>query len=577
MNPTLHVGDGDAFASLIVTDEERALAAQLHRLDAADRAAWDAIADAEGWDDPAAVDVEPLRDLDMLPALDAAAHPADLLLLDSMPAASCDQDTLLARLKVLDKIQGRVAAEQVDTLVALAGAEPSCSSMDERHVEHELSLARGVTRHAAAKALNIARTLTTRFPTFLTALRAGQITVVHAAILVERTDVVTDPDALARIERLALPKAKRLPPGKFATEVAALVARFDHDATTRAARAREQRRVWTRQLDDGLGFLGLVHDWSTVLAIHDAITTDAHTTRTARRAAAAQPDADVIDGAAAVADDAAASATAAAAPTETTDAQDPTATSVPVANAGADAEPTVVTHDTGAIDAEVEPDGAWEDASLDACRADAFAARMLGDIGPDGSICWDRTAADIEVQLVIDLDTLRHEAAHPALLDGTPIPAQMGRDLAKGAAAWRRMVTDPVTGHLLDYGTRTYLPDALRTYVLARDGGCRTPHCGTRSPRRVQMDHAIPYPDGPSDPANTGGACTPDHQLKTHRYAHITDSAADGSATWTTAWGQSIHIPPRRYLTGSDPEPPDPAADAPPTPAPSEPDDIPPF
>ena len=68
-----------------------------------------------------------------------------------------------------------------------------------------------------------------------------------------------------------------------------------------------------------------------------------------------------------------------------------------------------------------------------------------------------------------------------------------------------------------------------------------------------------------------------DHQLKTRRYAHITDSAADGSATWTTAWGQSIHIPPRRYLTGSDPEPPDPAAAPPTPPTPPDPDEIPPF
>jgi hypothetical protein len=136
------------------------------------------------------------------------------------------------------------------------------------------------------------------------------------------------------------------------------------------------------------------------------------------------------------------------------------------------------------------------------------------------------------------------------------------------------MVTDPVTGHLLDYGTKTYLPEALRTFVLARDGGCRTPGCGSRAKRRMQMDHAIPFPHGGSDAGNCGGLCTTHHQLKTHGYAGISDTGADGGASWTTSWGQSVHIPPRRYLTGGDPEPP-PAAAVPPMPYGG--DDPPPF
>jgi hypothetical protein len=163
------------------------------------------------------------------------------------------------------------------------------------------------------------------------------------------------------------------------------------------------------------------------------------------------------------------------------------------------------------------------------------------------------------------------------LLDGQPIPAKLGRDLAGYARVWRRMVTDPVTGHLLDYGTTTYLPAPLRSYVLARDGGCRAPGCTTRAPGRVQLDHATPYPTGPSDPANTGALCTTCHQLKTDRWADITDGQPDGSATWHTAFGQTITIPPRRYLLGTDPddppEPTDPDTDT----APSPPDDPPPF
>ena len=64
-------------------------------------------------------------------------------------------------------------------------------------------------------------------------------------------------------------------------------------------------------------------------------------------------------------------------------------------------------------------------------------------------------------------------------------------------------MTDPVDGHLLDYGTRTYLPEPLKTHITARDGTCRAPGCH-RPAHRCQMDHITPYPHGPSDVANTG-------------------------------------------------------------------------
>ena len=155
-----------------------------------------------------------------------------------------------------------------------------------------------------------------------------------------------------------------------------------------------------------------------------------------------------------------------------------------------------------------------------------------------------------------------------ALLAGQPVPAGVARDWADGARLWRRAVTDPVDGHLLDYGTTQYLPAPLRRFVLARDGGCRAPTCSVASPRRLQMDHAVPYPQGPSSAANTGGACTTDHQLKTAGHLALTRSRPDGSCTWTTAWGQTRQVPARPYLH-------DPRHD---TSGPAEPDpDPPPF
>jgi hypothetical protein len=109
------------------------------------------------------------------------------------------------------------------------------------------------------------------------------------------------------------------------------------------------------------------------------------------------------------------------------------------------------------------------------------------------------------------------------------------------------MVTDPVDGHLLDYGRRTYLPETLRTFVAERDQTCRNPWCDQPA-ARADLDHATEYPDGPSDTANTGPLCTDCHTIKTTRGAFLDDSAPDGSGTWRTAWGQRVRIRPTRYL-----------------------------
>ncbi len=128
------------------------------------------------------------------------------------------------------------------------------------------------------------------------------------------------------------------------------------------------------------------------------------------------------------------------------------------------------------------------------------------------------------VNLVIDLDTLRGEADRIALLDGQPVPGEIGREVARFGSWWRRLVTDPVDGHLIDFGRTQYLPEKLRRFVFARDGGCRTPYCGVHAESRLQLDHAEEWPVGESSAANTGAHCVTCHQLKTAGYADITDS-----------------------------------------------------
>jgi hypothetical protein len=218
------------------------------------------------------------------------------------------------------------------------------------------------------------------------------------------------------------------------------------------------------------------------------------------------------------------------------------------------------------------------DATMHACAADAAVAIILGNHAEDGSITFDPTVQTVvHVELVIDLETLRGERHNPALLHGCPIPAAMARDIAGYAQAFRRIVTDPVTGVALDYGREQYLPGPLRDYVLHRDGGCRIPGCGCRTLGLLEMDHAVRFPDGPSDPANTGGISKRCHQIKTAGLIDLVDGRPDGSVTLVTTLGQRIRIPPRPFMGWQPPDLPPPRP-GPSDPRPSDPDaDIPPF
>ena len=103
------------------------------------------------------------------------------------------------------------------------------------------------------------------------------------------------------------------------------------------------------------------------------------------------------------------------------------------------------------------------------------------------------------------------------------------------AVTMRRLITDPATGHLLDYGRRTYqVPGRLREFLTARDQTCRFPGCA-RKASRCQLDHATAWHDGgETSPGNLGALCVRHHQLKTHTGWSIANAHPDGSCTWTS-------------------------------------------
>jgi hypothetical protein len=137
------------------------------------------------------------------------------------------------------------------------------------------------------------------------------------------------------------------------------------------------------------------------------------------------------------------------------------------------------------------------------------------------------------VQVTVALSTLLGEDEQPGELAGHgPIPASLARRLAADeTGTWRRLVTDPVTGHLLDYGDKTYRPPKdLAEFVIARDQACTFPTC-SRAAHRCDLDHRIPYSQGGSTSSGNIDALCKRHHLGKHQAGWTPHRTSKGT-TW---------------------------------------------
>jgi hypothetical protein len=169
-----------------------------------------------------------------------------------------------------------------------------------------------------------------------------------------------------------------------------------------------------------------------------------------------------------------------------------------------------------------------------------------------------------QIQVIVSASTLLHQDDEPGWLEHYgPIHADIARDLAHDpTGSWRRLLTDPTTGHLLDYGRRTYTPPRhLHDYITARDGTCTFPTC-TTSAQHADLDHILAYPHGPTSHHNLTAAHRRHHNAKTHGGWRIHLNPDTGHVTWTSPHGRHYHHqPPDRWRTPHaqppDGEPPD--------------------
>ncbi len=145
-----------------------------------------------------------------------------------------------------------------------------------------------------------------------------------------------------------------------------------------------------------------------------------------------------------------------------------------------------------AVDALATVTSATDDRSADQRRADALVD--LGIAALHDPHLPKAQGMRPSIHVTVALSTLLGLDEQPGELAGHgPIPASVARRLAADqTGTWRRLLTDPATGHLLDYGHTTYRPPKdLTDFVITRDGICAFPGC----PRAARpLRHRPPHP-----------------------------------------------------------------------------------
>ena len=114
------------------------------------------------------------------------------------------------------------------------------------------------------------------------------------------------------------------------------------------------------------------------------------------------------------------------------------------------------------------------------------------------------------------------------------VPAMTAWALAAGGT-WRRLITDPVGGTVVDVGRTRYRPPAgLADLVRARDRACVFPTCQTPA-SRCDIDHLTAWGQGGTTSLdNLATLCEAHHRLKHTPGWALTRDQASGTLSWHT-------------------------------------------
>jgi len=432
------------------------------------------------------IDVEDLSTsiAELLFAIPGAATLARLSEIDPNSLTASDR---IDYLTALDRQDGWLYALRQRAIAAVAGLQPSegggpLSGVDETERE-DISTALRLAPATAQSRIDIARTLVNNLPNTCSALATGEISSAHATVIARETAAAIRDGApesvIFEIEQRAIAYAEFHTPGQVANHVRNTVAKFAPEEFEEVT----ARATALRRVNCYNETDGM----STVVAILPA--TDAQVVMNSIEAFILRQE-------------------------------------------------QIGKNNDLSMGASVE----FEKLTVDQKRADALSA-ICANFLSDISTTVTPQRRPLTVNVTIDLPTLLGLAENPGQLAGYgPIPASVARELASDGK-WKRFITEPQTGNLLDFGRESYEPpQQLKDFLIARDRTCRFPGC-RRSALLSDLDHAQSWESGGSTSLeNIGALCRRHHRLKTHDGWKI-ESFPDGSCTWTSPLGKQFFTP----------------------------------
>ena len=452
-------------------------------------------------------------------------------------------------LAALEKQNGWLQALMQTAFVAIADDQRESLEYGESGVDdeerEEIAAALRLSPATAQAKMDTARILVNQLPATCAALASGEISVAHATVIARESAPLLrggiDREVIAQIEKSAIANAEFHTPAQVANKIRTAVSRaLPTECEESFARAHELRKVSCYPERDGM---------ATVIALLSApdaqsvlIAIERHLQRKDREALQSSSSRNSI------------------ATQNSTSSQ----TSATTQNSSVTTQNSLSRGTDLANSAEIP--NPWR---VDNRRADAFVEIINEFLTSDvlDQTATDQTATDqtdltnrnlskqkqiknlgrkpVTINVTIDLPTLLNMAENPGQLSGYgPIPASLARELAADGN-WKRFITDPTSGELLDIGRKSYRPSQLLVdFLIARDRTCRFPGC--RYPaHRSDIDHVTPWDDGgKTTPENLGSLCRRHHRLKTHGGWKVT-SASDGSCEWISPNGKHYLVPSR--------------------------------
>jgi len=489
---------------------------------------------ADGWPDAPLDGLVSCDPGSVLPLLaDAPPGAGTVTWLAATDPAAVDRDELIDLLVAYERAAAWLAGRQQQVLAELAGravpggltgeapvrtlsgpgAEPARPKPLEAKealecVQAEVAAALRLSMTTAGRRISVAETLGGRLAATGAALTKGEINYLQASSLAEASFALAD-DTAAAVQNRVLP---RMPSQSVAETrraiTRAVLAADPRKAAERREEAAAQRDVTHWPLPDGMAELRAVLPALAAATVWDTI-----------KAAAGRsgPD-DPRPAAARRADALVALVTGLGRPVPTG--------SEAVDSAG---------HGTGEQFSDDWVDGpAASEAGFGGAPAGTGGSAWAGP--PTGGTATP-AGRGVVLHITISAASLLGATDEPAELSGYgPISPDAAREIA-GQARWRRVVTDPIGGTLLDYGRTVYRPPAgLADHVRTRDGTCRFPHCGRRA-ANCELDHTTPWSaGGTTAAANLGSVCPQHHRLKTAGCWQL-QQRRPGDFEWTSPTG----------------------------------------